>query len=71
MSQKKIKKLKKIVSPIVEELIVLPNFKVFLKKFGWMLVVILLGVTAVFANGIKGDFVSDDYATVPQNPKVT
>lgn len=70
MSQKKLKRLKKILTGTVEERIVIPEFKIFLKKYYWVLILIILGVVAVFGNSIRGDFVSDDYATIPQNPLV-
>ncbi len=53
-----------------EESMVVPEFKIFFKKFYWALFLIGLGVVVVFGNGLRGDFVSDDYATVPQNPLV-
>ena len=67
---KKDKKNKKMLSLTPEESMVVPEFKIFLKKFYWALFLIGLGVVVVFGNGLRGDFVSDDYATVPQNPLV-
>ncbi|MFA5828051.1 MAG: tetratricopeptide repeat protein [Candidatus Shapirobacteria bacterium] len=31
---------------------------------------LLLGIVLLYMNGMKGDFVSDDYATISQNPQV-
>jgi tetratricopeptide (TPR) repeat protein len=41
------------------------------KKNWKFLVLILLGTIAIYFNSLHGDFVSDDYASITQNPTVT
>ena len=73
MSQKKLKKIRK------EENLVLVKDKVYekvdgireiLKKNWKFLVLLCLGIIALYFNSLWGDFVSDDYATIPQNPEI-
>lgn len=72
MSQKRLKKLKKQAvletrhEVIKENKVFLPKFWDIIKK-NWifLLVISLLGIL-VYANGLKGDFVSDDYASITQ-----
>lgn len=77
MSQKRLKKLRKIEkgpSLGLRETIKLNYFKGFLDviRGNWkFLLVIVIGTIMLYANGMKGDFVSDDYATIPQNPIVS
>ena len=40
-------------------------------KNNWKFLLLLcLGVFVLYFNAMKGDFVSDDYATIPQNPEI-
>lgn len=72
MSQKRLKKLRRIEEKrVVEERPeLLPNFWEIIKK-NWIFLVIMtvLGVL-LFANAQWGAFVSDDYATITQNPNI-
>ena len=40
------------------------------KKHWIFLVILLIGTFILFANGLNANFVSDDYATIPQNPNI-
>lgn len=73
MSQKKLKKIRK------EEISRLGNNQVLEKISGireililnWKFLLILcLGVIAIYFNGMWGGFVSDDYASITQNPDI-
>lgn len=73
MSQKKLKKLRK------EEYIILgksnPEEKLAgireIIKNNWKFLVLLcLGIIVLYFNAMKGNFVSDDYATIPNNPEI-
>ena len=74
MSQKKIKKLRNI-ERLPQEL---PDFKdedkhfiISILKRNWIfLLIISLGIFLLFFNGLKGDFVSDDYATIINNSDI-
>lgn len=75
MSQKKNKALRKqqkiqVAIPIN----VVDNNLGFFKKIkdNWkFLVVLCLGIIALYWNSLHGAFVSDDYASIPQNPLIT
>ena len=76
MSQRKIKKLKK---QSIEEVFKIKNgidFKLDLGfwqaiKLHWKFLSLMLFLTViVFANGLQGNFVSDDYATITQFPQL-
>ncbi len=73
MSQKKLKKNRK------EQAVVSNNNQFFEKVLGvreilknnWKFLVLLcLGVIVLYFNAMKGDFVSDDYASITQNPDI-
>lgn len=73
MSQKRIKKLKK------QEVVVQKNNVVGEKVLGvreilkenWKFLLILcIGVFLLYFNSLHGNFVSDDYATIPNNPMI-
>jgi hypothetical protein len=78
MSQRKLKKIKQLekvvevkneeVAGILDE----ENLGILaIIKRNWLfLVILLLGVIAVYFNAMNGAFVSDDYATIPNNPNV-
>ena len=73
MSQKKLKKLRKesnIVSKKneIEEKVV--GVREILKKNWKFLLILTIGIVALYFNAMKGDFVSDDYATIPNNPEI-
>jgi tetratricopeptide (TPR) repeat protein len=75
MSQKKLKKIRKIEAEVEkQELFKKEIFKdglLTVWKKNWIfLTLISFLVVLVFTNGLKADFVSDDYATIPQNPNV-
>ncbi len=72
MSQRKLKKIRQIEKMAVEETKkdYLPKFWSFLFKNWKFLIAIILLSVGLFANGMKGDFVSDDYASITQNPNV-
>ncbi|HPJ17006.1 MAG TPA: tetratricopeptide repeat protein [Candidatus Woesebacteria bacterium] len=69
MSQKKIKKISRVVKKddiVVEDIGLLK-----ILKDNWkFLVIILVGTVLIYLNGLSGNFVSDDYATIPQNPLI-
>lgn len=73
MSQRKLKKIRK-EEKILGQMPVNPLANLSLKRIikeNWKIFLYLtLGVILVFANGMNGDFVSDDYATIPQNPYI-
>ena len=74
MSQKKLKKLKKMESvDSVKEGVweAIPGFRQLIKENWKFLLGLSLGIFLLYFNSLKGDFVSDDYASIPQNPLVT
>lgn len=72
MSQKRLKKIKKQVVLESEKnvKVFLPSFWEIIKK-NWifLLVISILGIL-IYANGLKGDFVSDDYASITQESQI-
>jgi protein O-mannosyl-transferase len=74
MSQKKLKrlrKLKKNADEIFNDVkIEHIGIKEILRKNWKFLMILCLGVVALYFNSLWGDFVSDDYATIPQNPEI-
>lgn len=74
MSQKKHKKLRKLQQVGEEKakpIILNVTGIVEIIKSNWkFLAMLLVGVLLVYANSIGGDFVSDDYATITQNPDI-
>ena len=75
MSQKKLKKLRRletILVPKIEEIKIQPwaAIKKIIKENWKFLVILSIGIIALYINGMRGDFVSDGYATIPQNPQI-
>ncbi|MFZ2153313.1 MAG: tetratricopeptide repeat protein [Microgenomates group bacterium] len=77
MSQRKLKKLRKIHEESVRVIesytgpVEKLQFLKIIKENIVFLAIILLAIIVVFANGMQGDFVSDDYATILNNPELT
>ena len=77
MSQKKLKKLRKIEvlqsrikndkESIFEPIL---GFRQIIKENWKFLLILIVGIFILYFNGLHGDFVSDDYATITQNPDV-
>ena len=78
MSQKRLKKLRKVQAEIENKTIeskeiiheLLPKFWDILRQNWKFLVLMSFLAIALYANAMSGDFVSDDYATIPQNPLI-
>ena len=76
MSQKKKKLERKIKKIEVNKAKIefgdyeLIDFLGVVKKHWIFLVILLIGTFILFANGLNANFVSDDYATIPQNPNI-
>lgn len=76
MSQKKLKKLKSIslelkkVDKEREVTVKSPSVAEIFKKDWWFVASIVVILLGIFYNAFGGDFVSDDYATIAQNPDV-
>ncbi|MFA6250176.1 MAG: hypothetical protein WC686_01575 [Candidatus Shapirobacteria bacterium] len=79
MSQKKIKKLRAVIDSNgqkvgeyrqAETLLMGKSLGVILKENNKFLIGLALGLLALFVNSLNGDFVSDDYATIPHNPLI-
>ena len=72
MSQKKLKKLRKTEIEVVNKEVSSPvlGIRQIIKKYWKFLLILVLGTVALYFNSLKGDFVSDDYATIPQNPEI-
>jgi hypothetical protein len=76
VSQKKLKKLKSIslelkkVDKEREVTVKSPSVAEIFKKDWWFVASIVVILLGIFYNAFGGDFVSDDYATIAQNPDV-
>lgn len=74
MSQRKIKKLKKQIvtdDGVVETRPTRELSVINILKNNWKFVVgLCIGIFLLYLNALNGDFVSDDYATIPQNPLI-
>ena len=78
MSQKRLKKLrrqqaetkKQNLNSKLEKNNILPRFWDIIKQNWKFLLLMSLLAVALYANAMGGDFVSDDYATIPQNPQI-
>lgn len=71
MSQRKLKKLRRESEMKVDKIEVVGVSYIEILKKNWLFLFILcFGVVAVYANGLTGDFVSDDYATLINNPLI-
>ena len=74
MSQKKLKKLRKLESVnLVKEVILEPiaGIRQIIKDNWKFLLILIVGTFILYFNGLHGDFVSDDYASITQNPDIT
>jgi len=73
MSQKKHKKLRKLETlTSVKETFLEPvsGVRQIIKENWKFLLLLCLGIFLLYFNSLRGDFVSDDYATIPQNPQI-
>jgi len=73
MSQKKLKKLRKLETiNLVKEVVLEPiaGIRQILKENWKFLLILIIGVFVLYFNGLHGDFVSDDYASITQNPDI-
>jgi len=71
MSQKRLKKIRREEKiEIKKELVELPGFREIINKNWKFLLLLFLGTIGLFFNSLKGAFVSDDYATIPNNPQI-
>jgi protein O-mannosyl-transferase len=72
MSQKKLKKLRRLEKQEVFNEVETKKVKIreILKKNWKFLLILCLGIIGLYFNSLWGDFVSDDYATVPQNTEI-
>ncbi|MBU1117712.1 tetratricopeptide repeat protein [Patescibacteria group bacterium] len=72
MSQKKLKRLRREVLVSKQETTekLLPKFWEIVKKNWKFLLILLVATVAIYSNGLNGDFVSDDYASITQEPKI-
>lgn len=69
MSQKKAKKLRSLAKKEDKAVVLAGLSFLRLLKEDWLfLFILVIGVVAVYANGMMADFVSDDYAGITQNP---
>ena len=72
MSQKKLKKIRRVETKLDLKIdrISLPRFIDIIKNsWKFLLLITFLGF-CLYANGVSGNFVSDDYATISQNPLI-
>lgn len=76
VSQRKLKKIRKAEVKIEQKSVnnwfnrSLGYWQI-LKENWKVIILILIGVTLIYANGMNADFVSDDYATILNNPRLT
>ena len=73
MSQKKLKKLRKLEAVnSAKEVVLEPilGFRQIIKNNWKFLLLLIVGTFVLYFNGLHGDFVSDDYATITQNPDI-
>lgn len=72
MSQKKLKKLKKLDVKEKEVLVVDKSLNILgiLKKNWKFLILLIFGIFALYFNSLNGDFVSDDYASITQETTI-
>lgn len=73
MSQKKLKKIRKeqtVASGENKILEKVSGIREILKNNWKFLLLLCIGVIGLYFNALRGDFVSDDYATIPQNPEI-
>ena len=73
MSQKKLKKLRKLETEnLIEKKAseIVMGFRQILKENWKFLTLLIIGIFALYLNSLNGAFVSDDYATIPNNPNI-
>jgi protein O-mannosyl-transferase len=70
MSQKKLKKLRRLEKVTEKVEVTKIRIKEIFKNNWKFLLVLCVVIIGIYFNSIKGDFVSDDYATIPQNPDI-
>ncbi len=73
MSQKKLKKLRKLETEnLVKEDVFEPvlGIREIVKENWKFLLALCVGIFVLYFNSLYGDFVSDDYATIPNNPQI-
>jgi len=71
MSQKRLKKIRREEKDKVKnEFEKVIGFRQIIKRNWKFLFFLLLGVFGLYVNSLQGNFVSDDYATIPQNPQI-
>ncbi|MEI8067725.1 MAG: tetratricopeptide repeat protein [Candidatus Shapirobacteria bacterium] len=73
MSQKKLKKLRKIENvDLVKKTVSEPVFGIrkIIKENWKFLLALCVGIFILYFNSLNGAFVSDDYATIPNNPLI-
>ncbi len=73
MSQKKLKKLRKLgTENLIRENVFEPvlGIRQIIKENWKFLLVLCVGIFILYFNSLHGDFVSDDYATIPNNPQI-
>lgn len=74
MSQKKLKRLRKLENSnnVVGREIYEPikGIRQIIKENWKFLLILCIGICVLYFNGMKGNFVSDDYASIPDNPNI-
>jgi tetratricopeptide (TPR) repeat protein len=73
MSQKKLKKLRRLEAvKLVKEIVLEPisGIKQIIKENWKFLLILIISTFVLYFNGLHGDFVSDDYASITQNPDI-
>lgn len=71
MSQKRLKKIRREEkNEAKKDFVEVVGFRQIIKQNWKFLFFLLLGVFGLYLNSLHGDFVSDDYATIPQNPNI-
>ncbi len=72
MSQKKIKRLRKEDTSKIKTVFMekMPGIREILKKNWLFLLILIIATFLVYLNSLSGDFVSDDYASITQNPNI-
>jgi hypothetical protein len=72
MSQKKLKKMRRESGQFSETVAVQkkPGIRQIIRSNWKFLLILLLGTIGIYFNSLWGDFVSDDYASITQNPEI-
>ena len=73
MSQRKLKKIRQenAVSQVKEPVVVIQGIWQIIRENILFLVAVVVVSALIYANGWAANFVSDDYATIPNNPDIT